>query len=77
MLDYVDDKYLVLINIGMATVLSGTLNMIADSKALFMMWIVLIYLQYGGVYTLFPGICAKVSIWIFVVIWDKVRSVRI
>ncbi|CAD8105092.1 unnamed protein product [Paramecium primaurelia] len=59
LLDFINYKYLVFINIVMAMILAATINLIADSKFLFMLWVILTYLQYGGLYTLFPGICTK------------------
>ncbi|CAD8211111.1 unnamed protein product [Paramecium octaurelia] len=59
LLDFINYKYLVFFNIIMAMTLAATINLIADSKVLFMMWIIFTYLQYGGLYTLFPGICTK------------------
>lgn len=44
LLDFINYKILVFINISMAMVLAGTINLIADSKILFMIWVVLTYL---------------------------------
>lgn len=64
LLDFINYKILVFINIVMAIALASTINLIADSKFLFMLWVILTYLQYGGLYTLFPGICTRVLIYL-------------
>lgn len=44
LLDFINYKILVFINISMAMILAGTINLIADSKILFMIWVILTYL---------------------------------
>ena len=60
LLDYISPNTLLFINICLIIILSSTLNVICHNKINYCIWIVLIYFQYGGLFTYFPTICTKV-----------------
>ncbi|KAM3132157.1 hypothetical protein pb186bvf_015752 [Paramecium bursaria] len=57
--DHINHHTLIKINILMIFILSSSLKFISNSQILYLIWIVLIYLQYGGVTTIYSYICAK------------------
>jgi hypothetical protein len=64
LLDYLSPSKLMYINIVMMMVLSATFNLVASSKACFMLWMILLYAQYGGLFTYFPFVTTQVIIYI-------------
>ena len=58
LLDYISPNKLLFINMSMMIVLAVTFNLVATYKTCFMIWMILIYFQYGGIFTYFPTVCA-------------------
>ncbi|KAM3132172.1 hypothetical protein pb186bvf_015767 [Paramecium bursaria] len=59
LLDFFNGQILILANIILVILISLTINMIVDEKLLYLTWVSLVYLQYGGLFTLLPGICTE------------------
>jgi len=60
LLDYISPNTLLFINICLIIILSSTLNVICQDKIIYCIWIVLIYFEYGGLFTYFPTVCTRV-----------------
>lgn len=60
LLDYISPKILLAINIIFMIALAATFDVIASSKPLFMLWMIMLYIQYGGLYAFFPILALKV-----------------
>lgn len=59
-LDYFSNTWVLRCNLLLYVATSLTIELIAGSKVLLMLWIIMIYFQYGGMYTYFPTVTTKV-----------------